>query len=74
MSISSLIACPFFVLRENELKEHDFKKKQFIRMLHDELIDAILLSKESLSNGDERKGQRYAFQVAQLRFMLNQLV
>ena len=48
------------------------EKNKFIISLQDAIREGINLSKESFRNGDKYNGERYAFQVEQLRFMLKQ--
>ena len=57
---------------EKQRREHQIEKNKFIISLQDAIREGITLSQESFRNGDKYNGERYAFQVEQLRFMLKQ--
>jgi hypothetical protein len=57
---------------EKQRRQHQIEKNKFILSLQDAIREGITLSQESFKNGDKYSGERYAFQVEQLRFMLKQ--
>ena len=57
---------------EKQRREQQIEKNKFIISLQDAIREGITLSQESFRNGDKYNGERYAFQVEQLRFMLKQ--
>jgi hypothetical protein len=57
---------------EKQRKEHQIERNKFIISLQEAIREGINLSQESFRNGDEYNGEKYAFQVEQLRFMLKQ--
>jgi hypothetical protein len=57
---------------EKQRRAHQIERNKFIISLQDAIREGINLSQESFRNGDKYNGERYAFQVEQLRFMLKQ--
>jgi hypothetical protein len=57
---------------EKQRMADQIEKNKFIISLQDAIREGINLSKESFRNWDKYNGERYAFQVEQLRFMLKQ--
>jgi hypothetical protein len=57
---------------EKQRMADQIEKNKFILSLQNAIREGINLSKESFRNGDKYNGERYAFQVEQLRFMLKQ--
>ena len=57
---------------EKQRREHQTERNNFVILLQNAIREGIKLSQESFSNGDKYTGEKYAFQVEQLRFMLKQ--
>jgi hypothetical protein len=57
---------------EKQRRTDQIEKNKFIISLQNAIREGINLSQESFRNGDKYNGERYAFQVEQLRFMLKQ--
>jgi hypothetical protein len=59
-------------VRERQKRANQIERNKFILSLQQAIREAIRLSQESFRNGDEYNGERFAFQVEQLRLMLRQ--